>query len=192
VPVIKAKVKVQPILFLQEDERLLTDRLRMTYPALQVIDGIAWPTPEPPIARSIEECTSWCSLLWIGVPEKLPCVWQHDRYIGPQTKWVIRVMRSQVKNGVLVSGQVDASYDAADETMTAFSKCVFREITRMRSGHVTDAGGKVIRAYAVGPSAAARTAVARDLGSGIDLHIAPKQVQLAVQRDGPASGGAAR
>lgn len=188
----KSKVKIQPILFLQEDERELTSRLRVTYPALQVIDGIAWPTPAPPIAPSIEQCKSWCALLWLGVPEKLPCVWQHNRYIGPQTKWVVRVMRSQVKNGVLVSGQVDASYDPTDKAMGPFVEHVFAAVTKLRSGHVTNAEGKSIRAYAVGPSAAATIAVAKDLGSGIELRLVPKKVQLAVQRDGPASGGSAR
>lgn len=153
------KKKIQPIFFDSDDEQQLVDRIRAQYGEVAVVDGVVWPSPEPSLKETTRECDDSIILLWRrGFPNSLPSIPHHSGFQGPQTKVVVRIIRSRMQGGELRSGQIDVSYDTSDASAAEFgqfAKAVFKVASSMNSLKIAQThDGAKADAYVVGPSAA--------------------------------------
>jgi hypothetical protein len=169
------KIKMKPILFGYSDERAFGDLIRASFPKLVIVDGIQWVSPSPPLVDSIDQCRSSIALLWIkGHPESLPCLLNRDGYLGPQTKYVVRMLRCRRVESVINSGQLDASYDAMDSFMSGFVKESFKILNKLQTGTVRTPDGEIIRDYVIGAEAATFEGELRDRATQTPLAFVSK------------------
>lgn len=154
-------VFIQPTFLTVDDEQLLIDRVRHLYEDLVVIDGTRWPEETPPSRQLANECEEWALLFWVPrlwpkLPaERLPVKVGNKFFQGPQNAYVVRLERSRLKDGVLLSGQLDASIFVSNVEIVEFAKAVRREARKLNTSKLICAStNSLVGKYIVGPQAA--------------------------------------
>lgn len=122
--------KVSHYVFTSEDERLFSERIKNQYPEAVFIDGIRWPTSQPPTKPSLSECEESWAYIWNPVIyPSLPFEPTADsRFRGPQSGLVIALKRSVTGGAVMRSGDISIGITVEREgvdQMRDFSKYVW-------------------------------------------------------------------
>lgn len=161
---------------LSGDESAFWESLRERLPYLQLIDGITFSEPEAVVRSSISECRSHTVLIWDPVAfAEVPLAKLRDRWQVPVTKYVLRWIRSVLREGpCLESGDIEVTYEPADAQMAETVGIVYSVLRSSTSNNLCDLEGKRVSRYRLGPLAAAR---ARDQESagGVFLRHASTQ-----------------
>ena len=119
------------------DEARLSAVLLNNFPALRFVDDNVWPSPEPPIRKTIEECTARYAFIWNSelFPEYKSFISEvtPGKYQAPQTRYVMQFWRCQVSDAEIHAGQVSASFEPSDVTAKRYTDAVFRLIKKLNS-----------------------------------------------------------
>jgi len=124
-----ASIKMYSPLFLAPlDEVRFEEELRRVNPHIQVIEGSVWRDDGPNVKESIKDCTASVIFLWNSeLYPQLPSIVRKDgRRQGPTSGVVIQFIRSTIKDGLLLSGDLGIGISKEDVPMQAFCKNVWR------------------------------------------------------------------
>ncbi len=154
--------KNSPIFLNSEDEYQLAVEIRKGVPDLKFVDGSLWTDSIPPVKDWVSECESRVVYLWSPIScSILPSSrLESGKYRGPTSGIVIQLMRCQLLDGVLKSGDIGIGFLKSDTGIGEFVKIVWKALRKMnaaplRSVHATT--GITIKSsiadYVVGPGA---------------------------------------
>lgn len=164
----KPITKQLQLFLVSEDEQAFTQSLRAIRRKVVFLDGNVWSASEPLVASSIEDCGSRLVYLWdqeLVFP--LPTITRGDgRLEGPISGVVVQLVRSLVREDVLLSGRVAAGTggveNALELSMRAFIGDIWnvlREVAPVRLDSVDTSSGVVLHSlvpnYRAGRHAAA-------------------------------------
>jgi hypothetical protein len=143
------------------DDEKLSSVLLEARPSLVFVNGIRWPSPDPPLIPSIAAGTSRRVLLWDrAVYPDLPFVPNSDGSVtGPSTKYVISFDRSTLTldgNGreALVSGALMWSAAVAGVAAQEFYRQVFKLARRCAPVKMRTTEGGLAKGFRAGTGAA--------------------------------------
>jgi hypothetical protein len=155
------------VLFTAQDERAFSALLKRDFPEVTFIDDDVWPTPEPPMVSSIEQCRThycfiWNRAIYASQRSDQPC--PHGGFYGPVVA-TIQFLRSRPNENTLRAGRMAAGmhdeYPKAKE-MVEFIKRVWKiakKFASVRVDHVAPDDNSIITprppGFLVGPDAAA-------------------------------------
>ncbi len=159
--------KTVEVLFTRTDERAFSALLTAAFPMVSFIDDDVWPTPEPPLVPSIEQCkTSYCFVwnraIYATQRSTKPCV--HGGFYGPVVP-AIQFLRPRLTDSVLRAGRMASvmdDNDVADLPMVPFIQAVWKlakKFAKYRADFVDPVTREITTARAyntiVGPDATA-------------------------------------
>lgn len=147
------KTKVKPFFLTKADEKVFSEKIKCMYPSVKFVDDSRWSTAEPVVRQSIDECNSNYVFLWPSdVVDKLPTIPHGDKFDGPQSGVVMQFMRSKVKGGVLLSGQLGVGYSEKNQWMADWSKSIFKILNSLNVARLKTISDepRVTKDYVVG------------------------------------------
>lgn len=155
--------KTSPVFLLPEDEASVATAIAGRFPETKIVDGVLWPSADPPIRKTISDCEHRDVLLWpSAIFPRLPVRQTHHTYFeGPLSGVVVRWTRNRLSNDGLEVGAFSVGLDEdAPKEMQVFVKGVwnvlFKETsnTLVRNGDIRlpepSAKGKPDGRYRVG------------------------------------------
>jgi hypothetical protein len=138
------------------DDAAFVAALRERVSDLCLICGDRWPTPDPPVTRTIDDCADHFVYLWSPtVARDLPATERAGRYDGPKSGLVVQFQRSIVSEGVLRAGSLAVGWDPANKPMAKFVDAAWAALRKATSANLEVADGTPVRTHRIGFSAAA-------------------------------------
>ena len=153
------------IFFSASDEAHVSQELLSVLPNLKFIDGQRWPSSDPPLKGSIDQCTSFTCYLWdASVVHELPSLplkqpYEDKLFQGPTSGLVMQYCRCIVRAGVLRKGDLGVGWDETNEPLDRVFKAIFKCFARFKGTKlrcITPQGevlGRNIGGCLVGPDA---------------------------------------
>ena len=154
--IMKSRTVVKPFFLTKSDERVFSQFLLKEYPSIKFVDDSRWPTSEPVICNSIDDCKSDYVFLWPSdIIEKLPTIPHGNEFDGPQSGVVMQFMRCREKNNGLLSGQIGVGFSEKNAWMGEWSKMVLKILSRMNASKLKTIGDNSFKTsdYVVGEGA---------------------------------------
>lgn len=152
----KSRTVVQPFFLTKVDEAQLSHSLRIAHPAIKFLDDNRWPTIEPVVADSIDECSKNYVFLWpADIVKTLPTIAHFEEFEGPQSGVVMQFMRSRHVENCLLSGQIGVGFSDQTSWMAEWSRLVINALRAMNATKLRGLGTDqaVTGSYVVGPDA---------------------------------------
>jgi hypothetical protein len=134
-----------------------SEKLRAGLPGIKFVDDNRWPSPEPVVRESIEDCTSRYVFLWPSDRiDKFPFISRNGQFEGPQSGVVMQLMRSRRVDDCLLSGQLGVGFSEKNAWMADWSKAVLQVLRRLNVAKLRSLGPEptITSAYVVGAGAA--------------------------------------
>jgi len=133
-----------------EDEKCFTTALRKSVSGISFLNDNVW-LNVPDTRGGIEDCASGRVYLFSRPLCCLPTARRKTGELeGPISGCVIQILRSLLKDGVLLSGRVAVGFNAADNEMKLFVSKVWQCVSRLGERGVLRPDGGIDKNYLVG------------------------------------------